>query len=109
MEVARLALMRRDQAAFRSELGQAQALLLEWFDPDSREVQSVGARLEELLALNVTVAWPDISAPWTMLKRIRSVQAVPVSPVQPAVGGESPEPGSTPDPNPLDDSGEDPQ
>jgi len=103
MEVARLALMRRDQAAFRSELGQAQALLLEWFDPDSREVQSVGARLEELLALNVTVAWPDISAPWTMLKQIRAVQAVPLSPAEPQVVGEAPEAGATPASNALED------
>jgi uncharacterized protein HemX len=103
MEVARLALMRRDQAAFRSELGQAQALLLEWFDPDSRDVQSVGARLEELLALNVTVAWPDISAPWTMLKQIRAVQAVPLSPAEPQVVGEAPEAGATPASNALED------
>jgi uncharacterized protein HemX len=103
MEVARLALMRRDQAAFRSELGQAQALLLEWFDPDSRDVQSVGTRLEELLALNVTVAWPDISAPWTMLKQIRAVQAVPLSPAEPQVVGEAPEAGATPASNALED------
>ena len=103
MEVARLALMRHDQAAFRSELGQAQAVLVEWFDPDSRDVQSVGARLEELLALNVTVAWPDISAPWTMLKQIRAVQAVPMSPVEPQVSGEAPETEATSAPNALED------
>jgi uroporphyrin-3 C-methyltransferase len=84
MDFARLAFMRRDQTAFRSELGRAQAALAEWFDPDGRDVRSVGARLEALLELDVTVAWPDISAPWTTLKRIRSVQAIPVPSVEPA-------------------------
>jgi uroporphyrin-3 C-methyltransferase len=109
MEVARLALMRRDQAAFRSELGQAQAVLGEWFDPNSREVQSMSTRLSDLLELNVTVALPDISAPWTMLERIRSIRAVPVTPVQPSEAGEPSEPGSTRDPNALEDGAEEQQ
>ena len=101
MDVARLALLRRDQAAFRSELGQAKTALAEWFDPDSREVGSVRARLEALLELDVTVAWPDISTPWTSLKRIRSVQAVPVPPVEPAAqANEQPVP-TMPEPDPA--------
>ena len=97
MEVARLALMRRDQAAFRSELGQAQAALAEWFDPDSREVRSLNDRLAGLLELDVTVAWPDISAPWTSLKRIRSLQAAPALPVEPAVPANDPPGPETPE------------
>jgi hypothetical protein len=71
----------------------------------------VSARLAGLLELDVTVAWPDISAPWTALKQIRSVQAVPDSAVEslpPA--NEQPGPGSPQaDTAEVEDSGGDAQ
>ena len=77
LEVAYLALMRQDQQAFGSALERVQASVDEWFDRQSGAVRSFEESLEGLQGQNIAVAWPDISAPWTALRRVRAVQVTP--------------------------------
>lgn len=74
-EIARLALMRRDEPAFRDALARLQASLAEWFDPADAAVSSLGATAAELAALDIAITWPDISGPWVELRALGSVQA----------------------------------
>jgi len=74
VEIARLALMRRDEPAFRAALTRLQDSLTEWFDPANGAVRTVTGTLRELAAVDIAVTWPDISAPWTMLRAIRPGQ-----------------------------------
>lgn len=92
LEVAYLALMRQDQQAFVSALERVQASVDEWFDRESGAVRSFEESLKGLQGQNIAVAWPDISAPWTALRRVRAVQAAP----GPAPAGVSPPPAATP-------------
>ncbi len=71
LEVAHLALMRRDQAVFTGALQRAQASVEEWFEPASAEVREFSAKLAAMRELDIAVAWPDISAPWVALQRVR--------------------------------------
>lgn len=105
LEVAHLALMRRDQQAFSGALQRVHSSLADWFDPASTEVQSFQASLASLLALRVEVEWPDISAPWSMLQLVRSAQAAPrpkpgpaATQQPPSPAGAEPEPESEPEP-----------
>lgn len=83
LEVAHLALMRHDQDAFSGALQRVQAVIDEWLDPASSEVEAFKASLSGLQALDVEVAWPDISAPWTTLQLVRSARSAP-APAAPA-------------------------
>jgi uncharacterized protein HemX len=113
VEVAYLALMRHDQAAFDESLQRIEATLAEWFDPASAEVVAVGQKLEALQARDVAVSWPDLSEPWTTLRLVRAnrpvarpaTQAPSTTPVEP---GPSPaEAEEAPEPAAADDSGDD--
>lgn len=73
LEIAHLALMRRDQAAFRGAVERVRESVDYWFDPDDSRVQSVAGRLSRLAALQIAAELPDITAPWTRLKSIRAV------------------------------------
>ena len=77
--------MRHDQAAFDVALNRVQASIDKWFDSSSSEVQSFNASLAQLRALEIAVAWPDISAPWNTLQLVRSAQTAPVPVVRPPV------------------------
>lgn len=82
LEIAHLALMRRDQASFRGALGRVQESVDAWFDPADSRVQSVTGRLADLAELNIDAELPDITAPWTRLKGVRAVTSAP-APVPP--------------------------
>jgi len=73
LEIAYLALMRRDEAAFTGALQRVQASVDEWFEPASVDVKEFSASLDALLAMNIVIASPDISAPWAALQRVRSM------------------------------------
>jgi uroporphyrin-3 C-methyltransferase len=78
LEVAHLSLMRRDQEAFRSSLERVEESLSAWFDTSHAAYQAIKQDLDDLLALQVQVNVPDITAPWSMLQLLRASQSRPV-------------------------------
>jgi uroporphyrin-3 C-methyltransferase len=86
LEIAHLSLMRRDQQAFRSSLERVQASMSEWFDPADARFQSANQDLSELLAIEVQVEVPDITAPWSTLRLLRGSPSGP-APAPPVAGG----------------------
>jgi len=72
LEVAQLALMRRDQQAFRNSLKRVRESLTQWFDTGDSRYQSVLNNIDGLAATEIQVAMPDITAPWSTLRMIRS-------------------------------------
>lgn len=81
LEIAHLALMRRDQAAFRSSLARAQESIESWFDPGNAAYEEVSAGLARLTSAPIEVDVPDITAPWSTLRLLRVSPRTP----QPAV------------------------
>ncbi len=71
LEIAHLSLMRREQGAFKHSLEQARETLLTWFDSGDGAYQSAISGIDELLALEIEVDVPDISAPWATIRLVR--------------------------------------
>jgi uroporphyrin-3 C-methyltransferase len=71
LEIAHLSLMRREQGAFRNSLEQVRETLSTWFDSEDSAYQSANKGIDELLALEIEVDIPDISAPWATLRLVR--------------------------------------
>jgi len=71
LEIAQLSLMRREQAAFRKSLVQVRESLTTWFDSSDSAYSSAMAGLDKLLAVQIEVAIPDISAPWSTIRLVR--------------------------------------
>lgn len=71
LEIARLSLMRREQGAFKHSLEQVRETLSTWFDSGDGAYQSAIRGIDELLALEIEVDVPDISAPWATLRLVR--------------------------------------
>lgn len=59
---ARLALLSRDEASYRTDLAAVQAMLARYFDGKSTAVQGVQATLRQLASSPVSIEMPDISA-----------------------------------------------
>jgi uroporphyrin-3 C-methyltransferase len=81
MEISHLALMRRDQDAFRSSLERTMETIDAWFDPAAGSFAEVSGGIDELLALEIKFEVPDITAPWSTLRLLRNAApsaAVPV-------------------------------
>jgi uroporphyrin-3 C-methyltransferase len=74
LEIAHLSLMRRDQAAFRTSLKRVQESLSAWFDADDNSYQTVRQGIDDLMAIEVKVDVPDITAPWSTLRLLRATQ-----------------------------------
>ena len=100
LEIAHLSLMRRDQQAFRSSLERVQESMSEWFDPADARFQSANQDIGELLAVEVQVEVPDITAPWSTLRLLRGSQSGP-APAPPAADGT---PGEISVEGPVDES-----
>ncbi len=77
LEVAHLSLMRREQGAFRHSLEQVRKTLSTWFDPGDGAYQSAIRGIDELLALEIELDVPDISAPWATIRLVREGRAGP--------------------------------
>lgn len=77
LEIAHLALMRREESAFRQSLERVRASVETWFVPGEAAYREVIAALDGLAAVAIEVNVPDITAPWSTLKLLR---ANPVSP-----------------------------
>ena len=76
LESARLALLRSDADAYADSLLRATATLERYFDVGAGPARALAGELEALRAVNPVVSWPDISAPWAQLQRIRTVSNI---------------------------------
>jgi uroporphyrin-3 C-methyltransferase len=72
LEVAQLALMRRDQQAFRASLQRVKESLSKWFETGDSKYRAVMQNLDDLGRLEIQVQVPDITAPWSTLRMLRS-------------------------------------
>jgi len=90
LEITHLSLMRREQGAFRNSLEQVRETLSTWFDSGDAAFQSANSGIDTLLALEIEVDVPDISAPWASLRLVREGRSGPapapsaVAPAEPA-------------------------
>jgi len=87
LEEAHLALQRRDQQAFGAAIARARKTVSTWFKPGSATVESFDQMLTELSGVLLRAAMPDISAPWSTLRLLRSGSGA-----QPAEGSDGPAP-----------------
>lgn len=88
LELAHLALMRREQGTFRNSLEGARHMLSTWFETPDGGYQAALRGIDELLALKIEADVPDISAPWTSLRLVREGRPRPVSAPSAAVQAE---------------------
>lgn len=81
LEIAHLSLMRRDQQGFRTALERSRRSLGEWF-ANGRGLEEAMNRIDGLQAAEIEVQMPDITAPWSTLRLLRSARpaAVPAGP-----------------------------
>lgn len=94
LEIAHLALMRRDQAAFRRSLERTQESVNTLFRQDGAPFETVSGGIEALLALEIEVDVPDITAPWNTLRLLRNTAPPPNRPLP---ANEEAEPGAEPE------------
>jgi len=90
IEVAHLALMRRDEAAFSAALDRVEESLSAWFDEDSASFKSVSDEIGSLREIDVEPEVPDITGPWSTLRLLRSARpgAPPPPSAAPAATGD---------------------
>jgi len=72
LEVAQLALMRRDQQAFRASLQHVKESLSKWFDTGDSKYRAAMQNVDDLARLEIQVQVPDITGPWSTLRMLRS-------------------------------------
>jgi uncharacterized protein HemX len=68
LEMARSALLRNDETAYKSSLDSALGWLQEHFDPDAAITQGVTDEIKQLKELQIQVPFPDISKSLTLLR-----------------------------------------
>ena len=73
LQVARLALLRGEQAVFEQSLADADDWLRDYFDTDSAQVRGARATIEEIRANMVVVSPPDISGSLQLLRQYNSI------------------------------------
>ncbi len=97
LEVAQLALMRQDQEIFRASLKRVEESLPTWFDTGDERYGTVMQGIEDLAAIPVQVDMPDITAPWSSLRLLRTARPVPrkTPPPEPEATAEPTEEGET--------------
>jgi len=86
-EIAHLALMRRDEASFRSALDRVEESLSEWFEAEDDAFESVTSEIEALGNISIEPDVPDITGPWSTLRLLRGGR--------PEAGAPPVEPGDT--------------
>lgn len=90
LEVAQLALMRRDQQEFRTSLERVKESLSKWFDTGDSKYLAVIKGIDELAATEIQVAMPDITAPWSTLNMLRSSRPSTPPPAVPQTEEQTP-------------------
>ena len=73
LQVARLALLRGEQAVFEQSLADADHWLRDYFDTDSAQVRGARATIEEIRSGMVVVSPPDISGSLQLLRQHNSL------------------------------------
>ena len=73
LQAARLALLRGEQAIFEQSLDDADALLAEYFDLGSTQVDSAQQTLTEIRDSMIVVASPDISESLRLIRQFRTL------------------------------------
>ena len=73
LQVARLALLRGEQAVFEQSLADADDWLRDYFDTDSAQVRGARATIEEIRSSMVAVSPPDISGSLQLLRQYNSI------------------------------------
>ena len=73
LQVARLALLRGEQAVFEQSLADADDWLRDYFDTDSAQVRGARATIEEIRGSMVVVSPPDISASLQLLRQYNNL------------------------------------
>jgi uroporphyrin-3 C-methyltransferase len=81
IESVRLALLRRDASALQATALDAAAWIRRWFDTGDGGVRASIAQLEELAALDVAPALPDITSSMETLRALIRERAAPQSPL----------------------------
>jgi uroporphyrin-3 C-methyltransferase/uroporphyrinogen III methyltransferase/synthase len=71
---ARLALLSRNEAAFRDDLGSAQEILLKYFDTRARVTQSAQAALRQVQANNLAIEMPTLSESLNAVRNYKAKQ-----------------------------------
>ena len=84
LQVARLALLRGEQAAFQQSLDDSDAWLGEYYDANSAQVQSARQTILEIRDSLFDVAMPDISESLRMLRQYNTLSASPAGVSEPA-------------------------
>ena len=84
LQVARLALLRGEQAAFQQSLDDSDSWLGEYYDADSAEVQSARQTISEIRNSLFDVVIPDISESLRMLRQFNTISASPAAVSEPA-------------------------
>jgi uroporphyrin-3 C-methyltransferase len=78
LQVARLALLRGERAAFQQSLDDADAWLGEYYEADSTQVQSARKTIAEIRDGLFDIAMPDISESLRLLRQHNTLSATPV-------------------------------
>lgn len=74
LQSARLALLRGEQAVFEQSLDDTSAILSQYFDGDSAQVQSAQETLNEIRGSIVASSAPDISGSLMLLRQFRTLR-----------------------------------
>ena len=78
LQVARLALLRGERAAFQQSLDDTDTWLGEYYDADSAQVQSARKTIAEIRNSLFDIAMPDISESLRLLRQHNTLSAAPV-------------------------------
>lgn len=90
LEIAHLAVMRRDQEEFRTSLARLKNSLPEWFDNSDDNYSQVMNSIDKLSGIDLEIEVPDITAPWSTLRQLRSRMPMQAAAPQPeTVPGDS--------------------
>ena len=84
LQVARLALLRGERAAFQQSHDDSDTWLDEYYDADSAQVLSAGQTISEIRDSLFDVAIPDISESLRMLRQFNTLAASPAGASEPA-------------------------
>jgi len=87
LESARLALMRRDAAAYTASLQRVSSTLEQFFEPGNGGVRAMQDGVAALQRIDIAPAMPDISAPWLQLRQLRDSRRLLRSAPPPASDG----------------------
>jgi len=84
LQVARLALLRGERAAFQQSLADTDRWLGDYYDADSAQVQSARRTIAEIGDSLFDIAIPDISESLRLLRQDNALSATPTEPAEPA-------------------------